>query len=187
MYPTLWHLPSLPISLSLPRFVFIMFPLSDCHRLLHISTCLDFHFSYFTHFFAHKCYFPLMPLVSTPSIIQCVANYFPIILNTSMYSHWLSNSEDIVVFFYYHLHLKGCWMLKIPDEKQSLSLQFCSVFCVGHFDVQAGKYQIKSTSRGLGIYWYNRLFQIAGYSHFHHLHHVVDYLYSCWIARQGNK
>lgn len=70
-------------------------------------------------------------------------------------------------------------MLKVPDEQQILSLQFCSVLCVGHFDAQAGKHQIKSMSRGLGIYWYNRLFQIAGNLHFHHLHHVVDHLYSC--------
>lgn len=69
-------------------------------------------------------------------------------------------------------------MLKVPDVQQSLSLQFCSLLCTRHFDAQAGKYQIKSTSCGLGIYWYNRLFQIEGCSHFHHPHYVADYLYS---------
>lgn len=69
-------------------------------------------------------------------------------------------------------------MLKVPDVQQSLSLQFCSLLCKSDFDAQAGKYQIKSTSCGLGIHWYNRLFQIEGCSHLHHLHYVADYLYS---------
>ncbi len=50
-------------------------------------TCLDFPFSYFTHFFAHNSHFPLLLSISVPSIIQCVTNYFPIILYTGMYSH----------------------------------------------------------------------------------------------------
>lgn len=77
--------PSLVLSLSCSLFLF-------CHWVLHSSNYLDFPFSYFTHFFAQKSYFPLMLLVSMPSIMQCVTNYFPIILNTSMYSHWRSNS-----------------------------------------------------------------------------------------------
>lgn len=69
-------------------------------------------------------------------------------------------------------------MRKVPGVKQSLSLQFCSLLCVRHFDAHAGKYQIKSTSCGLGIYWDSRLFQIEGYSHSHYRHYVADYLYS---------
>lgn len=86
-----------------------------------------------------------------------------------MYSHWLSNSWDILYFFFsfyfsFNLHLKGCWMQKDLDVQKSLWLQYCSLLCMKHFNAQAGKYQIQCTPCGLGIYWYSRLFQIKRYS-----------------------
>lgn len=53
-------------------------------------------------------------------------------------------------------------MRKVPGVQQSLSLQFCSLLCVRHFDAHAGKYKIKSSSCGLEIYWDSRCFRSRG-------------------------
>lgn len=46
----------------------------------------DFSFPYFKHYFAYNTPFPLTLPISMPSVVQCVTNYFPIILYTGIYS-----------------------------------------------------------------------------------------------------
>lgn len=96
---------------------YLPFPSLFCLNQLPFLCYIFFHLSryFFSHLFEHKSHFPPLLSVSMPSIIQCVTNYVPIILNSSVYSHWLSNSVNIVFFFYHHLHLKDaeCWWLLI--------------------------------------------------------------------------
>lgn len=185
MYPTLRHLPSLPISLSLPCSVFITIP------LFLFTQCYVFCIFLISHTSCTQQSFSTSPFnlyaFNYTLCRQLLFNYLLLSINTGMCLHnsYIGYSFlFIVIILSFISRVSECWRFLVCNK---VSSWFCSLLCVRHFDVHSGKYQIKSTSCGLGIYWDNRLFQIEGYSHFYHLYYVVDYLYSHWIARQGNK
>ncbi len=103
MYPSLRHLPSLPISHFFPLFCPYHNPSFSFVTEYYIFC--DFSFSYFAHLMAYNSHFPLLLSNSIPSIIQCVTNYFPIILYTGTHSDWLGNSKNMVFIVFLIIYI----------------------------------------------------------------------------------
>lgn len=85
MYPTL-HIYLQRLSPLVCLQHLSCFPFFGHSRQCRLCEVNYIFFSYFTHIFVHLSHFPLLPLLSMPSIIRCVTNYLSIIFHTDVQS-----------------------------------------------------------------------------------------------------